>query len=109
MANKRVIIACGNGVATSTVVAAKVKDYCAVNGVSIDVTQCRMIELHDKANDYDLVVTSGKFSDLIIIFIYGICSIFSNRHTLQITASDRRNCIVLNQIGQIKLQIILEI
>ena len=63
MANKRVIIACGNGVATSTVVAAKVKDYCAVNGVSIDVTQCRMIELHDKANDYDLVVTSGTFSD----------------------------------------------
>ena len=57
------IIACGNGVATSTVVAAKVKDYCAANGVSIDVTQCRMIELHDKANDYDLVVTSGKFSD----------------------------------------------
>ena len=57
MASKRVIIACGNGVATSTVVAAKVKDYCAANGVSIDVTQCRMIELHDKANDYDLVVT----------------------------------------------------
>lgn len=63
MANKRVIIACGNGVATSTVVAAKVKDYCAANGVSIDVTQCRMIELHDKADDYDLVVTTGKFSD----------------------------------------------
>ena len=63
MASKRVIIACGNGVATSTVVAAKVKDYCATNGVSIDVTRCRMIELHDKANDYDLVVTSGKFSD----------------------------------------------
>lgn len=63
MANKRVIIAFGNGVATSTVVAAKVKDYCAANGVSIDVTQCRMIELHEKANDYDLVVTSGKFSD----------------------------------------------
>ena len=59
MAKKRVIIACGNGVATSTVVASKVKDYCAANGV----TQCRMIELHDKADDYDLVVTTGKFSD----------------------------------------------
>ena len=47
MAKKRVIIACGNGVATSTVVASKVKDYCAANGVSIEVTQCRMIELHD--------------------------------------------------------------
>ena len=63
MAKKRVIIACGNGVATSTVVASKVKDYCAANGVSIEVTQCRMIELHDKADDYDLVVTTGKFSD----------------------------------------------
>ena len=44
MAKKRVIIACGNGVATSTVVASKVKDYCAANGVSIEVTQCRMID-----------------------------------------------------------------
>ena len=60
---KRVLIACGNGVATSTVVADKVKKYCAEQGVSIAVTQCRMIELHSKANDYDLVVTSGKFSD----------------------------------------------
>ena len=24
---------------------------------------CRMIELHDKADDYDLVVTTGKFND----------------------------------------------
>ena len=63
MAKKRVIIACGNGVATSTVVASKVKDYCAATGVSIEVTQCRMIELHDKADAYDLVVTTGKFSD----------------------------------------------
>lgn len=63
MATKRVLIACGNGVATSTVVASKVKDYCAANGVSINVTQCKMLELHDKANDYDLVVTSGKFKD----------------------------------------------
>lgn len=37
--------------------------YCAANGVDIQVTQCKMLELHDKANDYDLVVTSGKFKD----------------------------------------------
>ena len=60
---KRVLVACGNGVATSTVVAAKIKDYCADHGVAIQVTQCKMLELHDKANDYDLVVTSGKFKD----------------------------------------------
>ena len=55
---KRVLVACGNGVAT-----AKIKDYCADHGVAIQVTQCKMLELHDKANDYDLVVTSGKFKD----------------------------------------------
>ena len=60
---KRVLVACGNGVATSTVVAAKIKDYCADHGVAIQVTQCKMLELRDKANDYDLVVTSGKFKD----------------------------------------------
>lgn len=63
MAAKRVLIACGNGVATSTVVANKVKNYCEEKGINIQVTQCKMLELHDKANDYDLVVTSGKFSD----------------------------------------------
>lgn len=63
MAAKRVLVACGNGVATSTVVASKIKDYCAEKGVSIQVSQCKMLELHDKANDYDLVVTSGKFKD----------------------------------------------
>lgn len=63
MATKRVLIACGNGVATSTVVASEVKDYCADHGVDIQVTQCKMLELHSKANDYDLVVTSGKFKD----------------------------------------------
>ncbi|MGI6229869.1 MAG: PTS sugar transporter subunit IIB [Tractidigestivibacter sp.] len=63
MAAKRVLVACGNGVATSTVVASKVKDYCAQKGINIQVTQCKMLELHGKANDYDLVITSGKFSD----------------------------------------------
>ena len=60
---KRVLVACGNGVATSTVVADKVKNYCAERGLTIQISQCRMIELHDKGDGYDLIVTSGKFSD----------------------------------------------
>ena len=67
---KRVLIACGNGVATSTVVGSKVKDYCAANGVDIQVTQCKMLELHDKANaqhrlGFELeCATEGKELDL---------------------------------------------
>jgi len=60
---KRVLVACGNGIATSTVVSSKVKDYCANLGISIQVTQCKVLELYGKGNDYDLIITSGKFSD----------------------------------------------
>jgi len=60
---KRILVACGNGVATSTVVASKIRDYCKDKGVDVKTKQCRMIELHDKADDYDLVVTTGKFND----------------------------------------------
>lgn len=60
---KRILVACGNGVATSTVVASKIRDYCKEKGLDVQTTQCRMIELHDKGDGYDLIVTSGKFSD----------------------------------------------
>ena len=60
---KRILVACGHGVATSTVVASKIRDYCKDKGVDVKTEQCRMIELHDKADDYDLVVTTGKFND----------------------------------------------
>ena len=63
MATKRVLIACGNGVATSTVVASKVKDYCADHGVDIQVTQCKMLELHSKANDYEPGCYLRQFKD----------------------------------------------
>lgn len=60
---KRVLVACGNGIATSTVVAEKIKEHCAKEGIAISTTQCKMLEIHSKGNDYDLVVTSGKFHD----------------------------------------------
>ena len=50
---KRILVACGNGVATSTVVASKIRDYCKDKGVDVKTEQCRMIELHDKADDYE--------------------------------------------------------
>lgn len=60
---KRVLVACGNGIATSTVVASKIREYCEANGCPIQITQCKVTEVHGKGNDYDLVVTSGKFKD----------------------------------------------
>ena len=52
---KRILVACGNGIATSTVVATKIREKCEDNGIPVSVTQC-------KADDFDLLVTTGKFT-----------------------------------------------
>ena len=57
---KRILVACGNGIATSTVVATKIREKCEDNG--IPVTQCKLLEGESKAGDFDLLVTTGKFT-----------------------------------------------
>jgi PTS system galactitol-specific IIB component len=58
---KRVLVACGNGIATSTVVASKIRDYAEKEGVSIKTEQCKLMEVPGKGDNYDLVVTTGQF------------------------------------------------
>lgn len=60
---KRLLVACGNGIATSTVVGTKIKERCEKEGIPVSITQCKVMEVAGKAADYDLVVTSGKFQD----------------------------------------------
>lgn len=59
---KRVLVACGNGIATSTVVATKIREKCEENNISVMVSQCKLLEVETKADDYDLLVTTGKFT-----------------------------------------------
>ena len=59
---KRVLVACGNGIATSTVVTTKIREKCEENGVAVTVNQCKLLEVESKADDYDLLVTTGKFT-----------------------------------------------
>lgn len=58
---KRILIACGNGIATSTVVATKVKEYLTSQGVQVDTTQTKLMEVPSKVQDYDLLITTGEF------------------------------------------------
>lgn len=55
---KRILVACGNGIATSTVVATKIREKCEDNGIPVSVTQCKLLEV----DDFDLLVTTGKFT-----------------------------------------------
>lgn len=59
---KHILVACGNGIATSTVVATKIKEYLKKNGIDADTTQTRLTEVSSKVANYDLLVTTGQFS-----------------------------------------------
>ncbi|MGM0175072.1 PTS sugar transporter subunit IIB [Enterococcus sp. DIV0800] len=58
---KRILVACGNGIATSTVVATKVREYLMDKGVQVETTQTKLMEVPGKVQDYDLLITTGEF------------------------------------------------
>lgn len=59
---KKVIVACGGAVATSTVAAKKIADLCKKNGIDVDIVQCRVSEIASKCEGADLIVTTARVS-----------------------------------------------
>ena len=57
---KRVLIVCGTGIATSTVVAQKVKEYCEAQEIEVVVDQGKVMDILRGADDYDLVVSTTQ-------------------------------------------------
>jgi galactitol PTS system EIIB component len=58
---KTVIVSCGTGIATSTVVAKSIEDACKENKISVNVKQCKAAELpHILQDGADLVVTTSQ-------------------------------------------------
>lgn len=55
---KKVLIICGTGVATSTVVAAKVRDHLAEKGIGANVVQGKVMDLINGDVDADLIVAT---------------------------------------------------
>lgn len=56
---KKVIVACGGAVATSTIAANKVVELCKKNGIDVDICQIRISEI-DSNLPADLIVTTSK-------------------------------------------------
>jgi galactitol PTS system EIIB component len=63
MAKKRVLVACGTAVATSTVVARKIEEKLEEVGISATVDQCKAAEVPSKAAGHDLIVTTTPVFD----------------------------------------------
>lgn len=57
---KRVIIACGTGMATSTMISERVKKVLEDNGIQFQIIQCQLSEIEMHQKNADLIVTSMK-------------------------------------------------
>lgn len=57
---KKIIVACGGAVATSTVAAAAIRELCAKNNIPIEIMQIRMNEIESNLDGVDLIVTTMR-------------------------------------------------
>jgi len=59
---KRILVACGTAIATSTVVARKIEEELAERGIEVQINQCKATEVPSKVEGHDLVVTTTLIS-----------------------------------------------
>ena len=57
---KKVIVACGGAVATSTIAAEKIRELCKKNGIDIEICQIRISEIESNLTDVSLIVTTTR-------------------------------------------------
>ncbi|MWP49315.1 MULTISPECIES: PTS galactitol transporter subunit IIB [unclassified Gilliamella] len=77
---KKIIVACGGAVATSTLAADEIKELCNENNIELDLVQCRINEISTFIDDVDLICTTAKmdqtFDDIPIVhgmpFVSGV-------------------------------------
>ena len=60
---KKILVACGTAIATSTVVAKKLEEKLLARGIPVSIAQCKASEVGSKASGYDLIVTTTEVDD----------------------------------------------
>ncbi len=61
--SKRILVICGTGVATSTMVASSIREHCAAQGIDVEVRQGKVMDLVSGAPDADLIVATTEVPD----------------------------------------------
>ncbi|MDR1904398.1 MAG: PTS sugar transporter subunit IIB [Treponema sp.] len=72
MARKKVLVACGTGIATSTVVTIKIQEALKANHIEADVIQCKVAEIPSKIDGADLIVTTTVYENPKVPVIRGL-------------------------------------
>ncbi len=57
---KKVIVACGGAVSTSTIAANKVVELCKKNGIDVEICQIRISEIESNLSGAVLIVPTSK-------------------------------------------------
>jgi PTS system galactitol-specific IIB component len=60
---KKILVACGTAIATSTVVAKKLEEKLRARGIDVKIDQCKASEVGSRVNGYDLVVSTTEVDD----------------------------------------------
>lgn len=77
---RKVIVACGGAVATSTLAAEEIKELCEAHNIGLEIIQCRVNEIDTYKQDVDLICTTARvdqtFGDIPVVhgmpFISGV-------------------------------------
>ena len=56
-----ILVACGSGVATSTVAQEAVKDICKGAGIPAKIIKCTMSEIQSKQDDVDVIMVTTNY------------------------------------------------
>jgi PTS system galactitol-specific IIB component len=57
---KRILVACGTGIATSTVVAKAIEEALKERGIDVITRQCKAVEVRSLVDQADLIVTTTQ-------------------------------------------------
>ena len=60
---KKLLVACGTAIATSTVVAKKLEEKLKARGIAVTIDQCKASEVGSRAAGYDLIVSTTEVDD----------------------------------------------
>ena len=60
---KKILVACGTAIATSTVVAKKLEEKLKARGIDVKIDQCKASEVGSRAAQYDVIVSTTEVDD----------------------------------------------
>jgi len=77
---RKIIVACGGAVATSTMAAEEIKELCTEHNITLDLIQCRVTEIETYMDGADLICTTARvdrqFGDIPVVhgmpFVSGV-------------------------------------